>query len=102
MANIKVNHSEITRAADAFDEYAAKHRSRMKSVGSEISSLGSAWQGKDYAEVSRQWDEMSGRSSTSGKMLDAVESYAEYLRYCASRYKRAQSDAISRANRLPK
>ena len=49
-----------------------------------------------------EWQQIKGADSTSDKMLKSLDSYADFLRFAASKYKSAQANAINRANRLPK
>lgn len=102
MANIKVDHSKFEKTAQAIDKYVSNHRSNMNKIGGEVNSLGSSWSGADYMQFQREWNSINSKNSTSGKMLSAMENYADFLRFCGQSYKSAQSRAVNRANRLPK
>lgn len=102
MANIKVDHSQFERAASAIETYISKHKSKMNTINNSIASLGSSWEGNDYNQLKKEWQEIQGSGSTSDKMLKSLDNYAEFLRFAANKYKSAQANAINRANRLPR
>ena len=102
MANIKVDHSQFERTATAIDTYIRNHKSKMNSIDNSITALGTAWQGSDYNQLQTEWQQIKGSDSTSAKMLKSLDSYADFLRFAANKYKSAQASAINRANRLPK
>lgn len=102
MAKITVNHSEFEKTATAIETYISKHKKGMNSINGSVESMGSSWQGNDYKQVKKEWQEIKGTDSTSDRMLKTLGGYAEFLRYSEGMYKNAQADAINRANRLPK
>ena len=102
MANIRVDHSVFERTASAVDECVNGAKAEMKSADATMGTLGSGWQGADYLNFKKQWDEVMNPNSAYKKYVDALESYAELLRFAAKEYKRAQADAVNRANSLPR
>lgn len=102
MAYIKVDHSKFESAASAIDTYIALMKSKMQSAQGEITLLSSNWQGEDFAQFKKQWDNVTNSDSTYTQMIKSLESYAKYLRYAASKYMDAQLKAVNRANNLPK
>ena len=102
MANIKVDHSQFERTAAAIDTYIRNHRNKMNSIDASVNSLGSSWQGNDYNQLKKEWQQIQGSGSTSDKMLKSLDNYADFLRFAANKYKSAQANAINRANRLPR
>lgn len=102
MANIKVDHSQFERTASAIDTYIRNHKSKMNSIDNSITALGTAWQGSDYSQLQNEWQQIKGADSISDKMLKSLDSYADFLRFAANKYKSAQANAINRANRLPR
>ncbi len=102
MANIKVDHSYFEKTASAIDFYIKKHNTKMNSIDQSIVSLNSSWQGPDYNQFKEEWRQIKGFDSTSDKMLKSLRNYADFLRFAANKYKSAQANAITRANRLPK
>ena len=102
MANIQVDHSQYERADSAIETYISKHKSKMNTINNSIASLGSSWQGNDYNQLKKEWQEIQGSGSTSDKMLKSLDNYADFLRFAANKYKSAQANAINRANRLPR
>lgn len=102
MAYIKVDHSQCESTASAIDAYVSRMKERMGRVQGEIATLSSNWQGADAAQFRTQWDTVTSGDSTYTKMVQSLESYAKYLRHAANKYKEAQSNAVNRANDLPK
>ena len=100
MAYITVDHKRLEKTANDIDGYINAHRKAMSEIDNNITSLGASWQGKDYSQTVREWNEMKNSSSTSEKMLKSLDNYADFLRWAAKKYKQAQTDAINRANRL--
>lgn len=102
MANIKVDHSQFEKAASAIETYINNHKTSMNSIDQSVNSLGSSWQGNDYNQLRKEWQEIKGSGSTSDKMLKSLDNYADFLRFAANKYKSAQANAINRANNLPR
>ncbi len=102
MANIRVDHSQFGKTASAVETYIAKHRNHMKTIDTSIELLHTTWQGNDYSQLKLQWQQINAPDSTSGNMLKSLQNYADFLRFAANKYKTAQTNAINRANRLPK
>ena len=102
MANIKVNHRKLEIAANDVDNYVAVINNSMKTIDNELNSLGGSWQGEDYNVVLFEWNQMKAFDSTTGKMTESLKSYSEFLRFAADTYKKAQTDAVNLANKLPK
>lgn len=100
MAYIMVDYRRLEKTAGDIDGYINSHKRAMSEIDNNIVSLGASWQGEDYFQLQREWDEMKSVSSTSEKMLKSLDNYADFLRWAARKYKQAQADAISRANRL--
>ena len=100
MAYIMVDHRRLETTATDIDRYINVHRRAMADIDNNIISLGGSWQGEDYHRMQCEWNEMKNGSSTSEKMLKSLDNYADFLRWAAKKYKQAQADAISRANRL--
>ncbi len=102
MANISVDHSQLEKTASAIDSYVSKHRAKMKTIDQSITFLKASWQGADYEQLKKEWQEMNTSDSTSEKMLKSLENYADFLRFAANKYKSAQTNAVNRANQLPR
>ncbi len=101
MAIIRADHSRLEKAAAAVDNYVAEHKKNMSDIDASMTELGLAWQGNDYEQLKIQWQQIDSNESTSGKMLQALENYAEFLRFAADKYKTAQVNAVNRAKKLP-
>lgn len=102
MANIKVDYSQFEKTASAIETYISQHKKRMRAIDNSVVSLNTVWQGNDYEQLKKEWQQIKSDGSTSDRMLKALDNYAEYLRFAANKYKSAQANAISRANKLPK
>ena len=102
MAYIRVDHNKFENAASAIDSYISRHKKNMKKVDQEVANLATSWQGKDYETFKIQWNELNASDSISTKMLNILKNYAEYLRMAAKKYKEAQTNAVNRANNLPR
>ena len=102
MANIKVDYNKFEQAASAIETYIKRHSSNMGRIDQEMIALSSSWQGTDYAQVKKEWNEINASESISGQMLKALNNYAKFLRIAGKTYKEAQNRAITRADRLPK
>ena len=102
MAYIKVDHSKFSSAASAVDTYVNQLRTKMNSAQGEVNSLSSVWQGADYTQFKSQWSKVTNGDSTYSEMIKSLESYSEFLKYAAEKYKEAQTKAVNRANDLPK
>lgn len=102
MAIISVDHSQFEKTASAIESYVSKHRTKMKTIDQSVNSLKTSWQGADYEQLKKEWQEMNSSDSTSEKMLKSLQNYADFLRFAANKYKSAQTNAVNRANQLPR
>lgn len=98
---ILVNHEKLESAAGALEQYVVRHKTNMNRVSGEVGVLKAAWAGKDSNKFQAQWSNINDRSSTSQKMVAALDNYAKFLRHSANLYKTAQTKAVNRANWLP-
>lgn len=99
---IKVNHSQFDKTADAIDSYTAKMKKQMNAADKNIKIMFSSWNGTDAARFKTKWDTVNDKDSTYGKMKTSLENYSKFLRSAGNKYKKAQIDAVTRANKLPK
>ena len=102
MAYIQVDHSKFEAAASSVDAYVDLMKSKMGSAQGEINTLSAAWQGSDFTQFQTQWNGITNNDSTYTQMVKTLESYAEFLRFAAAKYKEAQACAVNRANGLPR
>ncbi len=102
MAYIVVDHNKFEHAASAIDTYISKHKKNMNKINQEMVDLAASWQGADYVAAKQKCSEMNASGSTSDKMIKALDSYADYLRYAGKQYRDVQSRAVNRANLLPR
>ena len=99
---IRVDHSKFETTALAIESYIKLHRDNMSLAKDEVSALSASWQGDDYKQFQTMWDKLDSGESTSEKMLSSLKNYAVYLRYAAESYKKAQTNAVNRANSIRK
>lgn len=102
MAYIKVDHSKFSDTAGAVNTYVTQLRNKMNGAEGEVNNMSSIWQGEDYKQFKSQWDKVTNGESTYSQMIKSLESYSEFLKYAAEKYKEAQARAINRANNLPR
>lgn len=102
MAKIEVDYSYLEKAAKAVDEYVDNHRNKMKNMTDSLIGLNTTWQGDDYQQVLNEWNEINAGDSTSEIMIGDLKDYAVFLRYSATRYKKAQTTAVNKAYNLPR
>ncbi len=74
----------------------------MQSAQQEVDHLATYWQGTDAVQFKSKWGTVTNNQSTYHTLISQMESYAKYLRNAAKEYSKAQSNAISRANSLPR
>lgn len=99
---IKVNHSQFDKAAQAIDTYTGKMKTQMNSADQNMKNMFSSWNGVDATSFKTKWDTVNDTDSTYGRMKKSLESYSKFLRTAGNKYKKAQADAINRANKLPR
>jgi hypothetical protein len=99
---INADHGQFEHAAQAIDDYVNYHRYNMKNADKEVEDLFHYWQGVDYTQFKMNWEASNTSGSVSDAMLNALESYAGFLRYCAKKYMEAQTDAYNKAVKIPK
>jgi WXG100 family type VII secretion target len=97
---IDVDYTEFEQAASALEDYVAKQKQKMSAANQAVATLGAGWQGQDFQTFQTKWNELDDASSTATALKKSLEDYAETLRYVADQYKRAQKNAIDRANSL--
>ena len=100
MAKIRANHSKFEAAAKKIDLYVESHKKEMKKAGDEVNLLAATWKGTDFDQFKKQWETLDDKGSTSDMMIKALENYGTFLRYSAEKYKKVQTDAINRANKI--
>ncbi len=102
MAYIRVDHRQLENTASTIDSYIAKHKKKMQTIDQSLDSLNAQWQGTDFTQLQREWRQMNASDSTSSRMINSLDNYADFLRFSANKYKSAQANAINAAGRLPR
>lgn len=101
MALIEVSPQKIEKIFRSAEEYCQEHRGSMRKIDGDINASHSKWKGRDYDEMSKKWQSMNEKQSTSEKMLTAMENYAVFLRTTQIKYENFAAAAINRAHGIP-
>ena len=101
MSYIKVNHAQLESAAEKIEESLKMQKTHLNAADKQVSDLNSSYSGEDYNAFKTQWSGVRAKNSFVDKTTNAVENYAEYLKYAAKEYKDAQSKAVNKSNWLP-
>ena len=99
---IKVDHSMLEKTALEIEQYVKTLKGKMKAADGEVITLSSTWQGTDASQFKTKWAAVTNQDSVYANTVRQLESYAQFLRYAAKKYKEAQTRAINSANSLPK
>ena len=101
MAYIQISDSQFLTTANQIDDYLSFMKKKMQEADQKIDELSAAWQGTDEVQFRAQWAALTAPGSTYSQMVEALENYANYLRYAEKQYNGAQLRAKSRAALLP-
>lgn len=99
---IAVNHKILEQTAADIDECITKHNQYLEQASENVRNMSSIWEGSDYIKYCEQWGMLTNNDSTSKAIIKNMQNYADYLCYCAKKYKEAQANAINKANNIPK
>jgi uncharacterized protein YukE len=102
MARIRVNHDYLRSTAEAIEKRIETNEALMREIDAQVSEISSEWVGEDYVQYLQQWESAKKQNSLLQSTTDRLRDYAEFLRFVAVEYQNAQSDAVNRANRLPR
>ena len=99
---VKVDHSKLESTATEIEQYITVLKGKMDAAQNEVRVLSSSWQGSDASQFRTKWNTVTDQNSIYAQTVKQLESYAQYLRYAAKKYKEAQTNAVNAACRLPK
>ena len=99
---IKVDHSKLESTASEIEQYVKTLKGKMKAADGEVKTLSSSWQGTDASQFRSKWAAVTNQDSVYTNTVKQLESYAQFLRYAAKKYKEAQTKAVNSANSLPR
>lgn len=102
MAYIKADHSKLKSTASAVETYAELLEREIKTAKQDVQTLYADWQGADASQFQEKFNGITGTDSAHFATVKALKSYAEYLRFAADTYQKAQERAVNRAVGLPK
>lgn len=102
MAYIKADHSKLKSTASAVETYADLLEQKIKTAKQDVQTLCADWQGADASQFQEKFNGIAGPDSTHFATVKTLKSYAEYLRFAADTYQKAQERAVNRAAGLPK
>ena len=97
MARIRVDHSRLEPTAQVVDRYVADMRTKMNQADGSVASLGTIWDGKDYAQFKQHWDGVVAQGSVYDGLKQSLESYAAFFLFSDKKYKETQANAYNRA-----
>ena len=97
---IEVNHSSLRQAANDFRQYAREGNSITTNTVQTCESLSRSWNGNDFTAFITRARGLDSQDSYLRRLCSALNSFADKLEYSADKYRKAQADAINRANRL--
>ncbi len=101
MSYIKVNHARLDSAAEKIEESLKRQKAHLNNADNQVKNMQSSYSGEDYNAFKTQWSGVRAKGSFVDKTTNAVENYAEYLKFAAKEYKDAQSKAVNKSNWLP-
>ena len=99
---INADTAKLENTASEIETYITQLKQKMQAAQSEIRTLSSSWQGADATQFQTKWNGVTAADSVYAVTLKQLDSYAQYLRYAAKKYRDAQTAAVNAANRLPK
>lgn len=100
MARIIVNHQTLKTAADKLDEKNRNIKTVMGNANSVVDGgLHTNWDGMDYTQFRIEWQNKTKKATTD--VTKKLEEHANFLRFAASKYNQAQTDAVNKANSIP-
>ena len=98
---IEIDHSNLKNSAKTIEDYVSLMTKELISTTNEVNSLTSnAWKYDDAKEFNRKWLSNSDPISVTSLMKTSLNNYSKKLYYAESEYKKAQRNAINRANSL--
>lgn len=100
MAYIKVDHSKFSVASKSIKNYISKTKKNMSAANNDMAQLRAGFEGKDYDVFNDRWQQVDGKDSVYNKMIKSLDNYADFLDFAADKYKKAQTNAVNRANAL--
>lgn len=97
MAIIEVDYKKIDGAVEEIDRYVERIKHNMSSMDEKMTNLREYWEGSDYDQVMKEWNEITGMKSTTAKYITVLETYADELLETKRKYEDVQTKAINRA-----
>ena len=97
---IYVDITLLEQTASAISEYIKDYDRNFGEMNATMRSLSSSWVSNDYIRFIQQWNLFYRGKSIGVSMHTEFSNYQEYLSYAAQQYKKCQSNAMDRANRL--
>lgn len=97
---IKVNHQDLSDAAKKAKSFVSLNKRSIRQITLKLPYIAAYWYGDGSVAFVDQWNDLCSSYSVNGKLNTAMEKYGRCLEVAAEKYKKAQIDAINRANRL--
>ncbi|MBQ9700544.1 MAG: WXG100 family type VII secretion target [Lachnospiraceae bacterium] len=86
---------DVSAKTDSFIASLKSKREILKNYGNELATV---WQGADATKFQKRYNAIVSDTGFAEELIDALESYRDYLKYCAERYEKTAEAAVSRAN----
>ena len=97
---IYVDITSIERTAASIGAFLKDYNRFFGEMNESMHSMRTAWVSDDYTKFIAQWRIFYSGKSIGVGMRREFNNYKNYLEYAASQYKKCQSNAFDRANRL--
>ena len=97
---IEADRAKLTEAAASVEYFLKMMKSCLDQSGREVQALSSFWEGGDFARFFTEWGKVSAPGSVCAEWRKALENYAALLRFAEEKYRKAQQDAVNRADAL--
>lgn len=98
---IEINHSNLKNSAKAIEDYISLMKNELSHTTDKVNSLtNNNWKYDDAKEFNTKWLGNNESTSVTSLMKASLSNYSKKLYYAESEYKKAQRNAINRANSL--
>ncbi len=97
---IYVDITSLERSASEIGVFLNNYRKYFGGMDDTMNSLRTSWVSDDYTKFMQQWRIFYSGNSIGVGMRREFSNYKEYLEYAAQQYKKCQSNAYDRVNKL--
>ena len=97
---IEADRAKLTEAAASVESFLTRMKNCMDRSGREVQALSASWEGGDFTRFFMEWERVSAPGSVFSEWQKTLENYAALLRFAEEKYRKAQQDAVNRADAL--